>query len=90
MRGARVPGGRVTRAFLGLFAVLGRLALGSGPIGAFGLGRLARGTEAGPMVPIIFRVFSFYFVFFSFIIFFINSFKAINNLIIYKRDKHFF
>ena len=29
----------------------GLLALGLGPIGALGLGRLARGTEPGPMVP---------------------------------------
>ena len=45
IRGARAPGGRVPRAFLGW------LALGPGPIGALGLGRLARGTEPGPMVP---------------------------------------
>ena len=51
MRGARVLGGRVAQAFLSLFNVLGRLALGLGPIGAFGLGRLARGTESEPMVP---------------------------------------
>ena len=51
MRGARVPGGRVARMFLGLFTVLDRLSLGPGPIGAFGLGRLARGTEPPPMVP---------------------------------------
>ena len=51
MRGAKVLEGRVTWAFLGLFIVLGRLALGLGPIGAFRLGRLARGTEPGPMVP---------------------------------------
>ena len=51
MRGARVPRGRVARAFLGLFTVLGWLALGPGPIEAFGLGRLARGTELEPMVP---------------------------------------
>ena len=42
---------RVAQAFLGLFTVLGRLALGHGPIRALGLGRLARGTEPGPMVP---------------------------------------
>ena len=53
VRGARVPRRRVARAFLGLFTVLGRLVLGSGPIGAFGLGRLIRGTEPGPMVPTI-------------------------------------
>ena len=51
MRGARAPELRVARAFLGLFTVLGRLALGPGPIGAIGLGQLARGTEPGPMVP---------------------------------------
>ena len=51
MRGARVPGGRVARAFVGLFTILRWLALGPGPIEAFGLGRLARGTELGPMVP---------------------------------------
>ena len=47
IRGARAPGRRVAREFLGLFTVLGRLALGLGPIGALGLGRLARGTELG-------------------------------------------
>ena len=51
MRGAWVPGRRVARAFLGLFTILGRLALGPGPIRALGLGRLARGTEPGPIVP---------------------------------------
>ena len=51
MRDARAPGRRVARAFLGQFTVLGQLALGSGPIGALGLGRLARGTKLGPMVP---------------------------------------
>ena len=51
MRDARAPGRRVARAFLGLFTVLGRLALGPGPIGALGLGRLARGTKPEPMVP---------------------------------------
>ena len=51
IRGARTPGRRVARAFLGLFTVLRRLALGPGPIEAFGLGRLARGTEPRPMVP---------------------------------------
>ena len=51
MRGARAPKRRVARAFLGLFTVLGRLALGPGPIGALRLGRLARGTELEPMVP---------------------------------------
>ena len=51
MRGARVLGERVARTFLGQFTVLGRPSLEPGPIGAFGLGRLARGTESGPMVP---------------------------------------
>ena len=50
IRGARVPGRRIARVFLGLFIVLGRLALGPGPIRALGLGWLARGTEPGPMV----------------------------------------
>ena len=51
VRGAWVPEERVAWTFLGLFTVLGRSSLGPGPIGAFGLGRLARGTEPGPMVP---------------------------------------
>ena len=51
MRGARAPGRRVARALLGLFIILGRLALGPSPIGALGLSRLARGIELGPMVP---------------------------------------
>ena len=51
IRGTRAPGQRVARAFLGLFTILGQLALGPGPIGALGLGRLARGIEPGPMVP---------------------------------------
>ena len=37
--------------FMNLFTILGRLALGPGPIGALGLVRLARGTELEPMVP---------------------------------------
>ena len=45
IRGAQVPGRKVVRAFLG------RLTLGPGPVGAIGLGRLARGIELGPMVP---------------------------------------
>ena len=45
IRGARVPGRKVARAFLG------QLTLGPSPFGAIGLGRLARGTELGPMVP---------------------------------------
>ena len=49
IRGVWAPGRRVAREFLGLLTVLGRLALGSGPIGAPGLGRLARETEpSGP------------------------------------------
>ena len=51
VRGAPVLGRRVALAFLGPLTVLGRLALGPGPIGALGLGRLAMGTEPGPMVP---------------------------------------
>ena len=51
IRGARAPERRVAWAFLGLFTVLGRLALGSGPIGALELGRLAMGTKPGPMLP---------------------------------------
>ena len=51
IRGARAPGRRVARAFLDLFTILGRLTLGPGPIGALGLGRLARGTKPEPMVP---------------------------------------
>ena len=50
-RGAWAPGRRVARAFLGLLTVLGRLALGLGPIRALGPGRLAGGSEPGPMVP---------------------------------------
>ena len=49
--GYMAPGRRVARAFLGLFTVLGRMALRSDPIRALGLSRLARGTELGPMVP---------------------------------------
>ena len=44
IRGARALGLRVVRVFLGLLNVLGRPALGPGPIGALGMGRLARGT----------------------------------------------
>ena len=51
IRCTRAPGWRVARAFLGLFTVLGRLALGLSPIEALGLGWLARGTESGPMIP---------------------------------------
>ena len=53
IRGTRALGRRVARAFLGLFTILGPLALGPGPIEALELGRLARGTEPGPMVPTI-------------------------------------
>ena len=56
IKGARAPGRRVTRAFLRLFTILGQLALGCGPIGTLGLGRLARGTEPGPMVPTVFNL----------------------------------
>ena len=52
-RGARAPGRRVARAFLGLLTVLSRQALGPSPIGALGSGRLAGGFEPGPMVPTI-------------------------------------
>ena len=45
VRGARVLGKKFSRAFLG------RLTLRPGPVGAIGLGRLARGIEPGPMVP---------------------------------------
>ena len=67
IRGTRAPGWRIDRAFLGrlafepsLFGVpeqridrvfLGQLAFEPSPIRALGLGRLARGTEPGPMVP---------------------------------------
>ena len=47
IRGARAPGRRVARGFLGLLIFLGWLALGPGLIGALRLGRLARGTEPG-------------------------------------------
>ena len=50
-RVVRALGRRVARAFLGLLTILGGLALGPSPIGAFGLGQLARGIEPGPMVP---------------------------------------
>ena len=69
IRGARAPGWRIDWAFLGRLAFgpsplgapgwricrafLGRLAFGPGPIGALGLGRLARGTEPGLMVPTV-------------------------------------
>ena len=45
VRGARVLGQRFSRSFLG------RLSFRTGPVGAIGLGRLAWGTEPGPMVP---------------------------------------
>ena len=45
IRGARAPGRRVAWAFVG------PLALGLSPIGALGLGQLARGTKPRPMVP---------------------------------------
>ena len=53
IRGAQAPERRVARAFLGLLTILGQLALGPGPIGALGLGRLARETKLGPLVPIM-------------------------------------
>ena len=43
MRSARALRRRVARVFLGLFTVLGQLALGPGPIEALRLGRLALG-----------------------------------------------
>ena len=49
VRGARVLGRKFSRAFLG------RLTLGPFPVGAIGLGRLARGTEPEPMVPTVKR-----------------------------------
>ena len=49
--GKETSGIRGAWAFLGLLTILGRLALGPGPIRALGLGRLARGIEPGPMVP---------------------------------------
>ena len=51
VRGAQAPRRRVARAFLGQFTVLSQLALGPAPIGALGLGWLARGPEPGPIVP---------------------------------------
>ena len=67
IRGARAPKRRIDRAILGRLAFgpcpfgvpgrridrafLGQLAFGPSPIGALGLGRLARRTEPGPMVP---------------------------------------
>ena len=65
IKGAQAPGRRIDRVFRLAFrpspfgvperridrAFLGRLNFGPSPIGALGLGRLARGTEFGPMVP---------------------------------------
>ena len=48
VRGARVLGRRLSRAFLG------RLSFEPGPVGAIGLSWLDRGTEPGPMVPTMF------------------------------------
>ena len=45
VRGARVLGRRLSRAFLG------RLSLGPGLVWTIGLGRLARETELRPMIP---------------------------------------
>ena len=53
IRSARAHGWRVAWAYLGPLTILGRLALGLGPIGALGLGRLAKGIEPGPMGPIM-------------------------------------
>ena len=69
IRGTRAPGRRIYQAFLGRLAFgpsplgvpgwridrtfLGRLAFEPSPIEALGLGRLARGTEPEPMVPIM-------------------------------------
>ena len=47
IRSVRAPRRKIDRTFLG------RLAFGPSPIGALGLGRLARGIEPGPMVPTI-------------------------------------
>ena len=68
IKGARAPGRRIVRALLGRLAFepsplgapgwridqafLGRLAFGPSPIGALVLGRLAKGTRPGSMVPI--------------------------------------
>ena len=52
-RGSRAPIRRAAREFLGLLTILGRLALGPGPVWALGLGRLARGTEPESMVPTV-------------------------------------
>ena len=69
IKGARAPGRRIVRAILGRLAFgssplralrrridlafLGRPAFGPSPIAALVLGRLARGTGPGPMVPTI-------------------------------------
>ena len=69
IRGARALGRRIVRAFLGRLAFgpsplgapgrridrafLGRPAFGPSPIGALLLGRHARGTGPGSMVPIM-------------------------------------
>ena len=69
IRGARAPGRRIVQAFLGWLAfgpsplgaperridqaLLGLPAFGPSPIGALVLGRLARGTRPGSMVPIM-------------------------------------
>ena len=70
IRGARAPGWRIYRTFLGRLAFgpspfgipkrridrafLGWMTFGPTPIGALGLGRLTRRNELGPMVPTIF------------------------------------
>ena len=50
IKGARALGRRIVRT------ILGRLAFGPSPIGALVLGRLARGTGPGPMVPTFTRL----------------------------------
>ena len=55
IRGERCPGTQKESrwAFLGLLTVLDRLDLGPSPIGALGLGRLARAIGPEPVVPIM-------------------------------------
>ena len=84
IRSVWAPGRRIVRAFLGRLAFgpsplgapgrridrifLGRPAFGPSPIGALVLGRLARGTGAGSMVPtrLIYYRFIIMWYFFSF------------------------
>ena len=88
MRGARALGRRVARAFLGPCTVLGRLALGPGPISALRLGRLARGTEPGPMVPtaIIPIALFFFFMETNSIVIYIYVFNKIYVLLNFKMN----